>query len=49
MTRLTTIALAAMLLAVGAAAQTGSTEVVDGDTVRQGGVSWRLLSYDTPG
>jgi micrococcal nuclease len=42
-----TIALA-MLLATASLAQTGSIEIVDGDTVQVGGVSWRFPGYDTP-
>jgi endonuclease YncB( thermonuclease family) len=38
----------AMLMATAAAAQTGAIEVVDGDTVKINGVSWRLQGYDTP-
>jgi hypothetical protein len=42
-----TIALA-MLLATASLAQTGSIEIVDRDTVKVGGVSWRFPGYDTP-
>ena len=46
MSRVATCALAAMLTVTGAVAQTGTIEVIDGDTVRQGSVSWRLMGYD---
>jgi endonuclease YncB( thermonuclease family) len=42
------IALAAMLAAAGAAAQIGAITVVDGDTVKVDGVSWRLMGFDCP-
>jgi endonuclease YncB( thermonuclease family) len=48
MTRFSAIALTAMLLATAAEAQTGGVEIVDGDTVKIGGISWRLQGYDTP-
>jgi endonuclease YncB( thermonuclease family) len=48
MTRFTAIALTAMLAATAAGAQTGAVEIVDGDTVKVGGISWRLQGYDTP-
>jgi len=38
--------LVAVIVLASAAAQVGTIEVVDGDTVRQGGVSWRLMGYD---
>jgi hypothetical protein len=46
MIRRTAFALAIMLAAVGASAQ--NIAVVDGDTIKVDGVSWRLLDYDTP-
>ena len=43
------IALAAIVAATAATAQTaGAISVVDGDTVKVGAVSWRLMGYDCP-
>src|SRR5262245_25180465 len=41
-------ALAVMLAAAAAMAQTGAITVVDGDTVKVDGVSWRLMGFDYP-
>jgi hypothetical protein len=37
-----------MLVAAGAAAQTGAIAVVDGDPVKVAGVSQRLMGFDCP-
>jgi hypothetical protein len=37
-----------MLVAAGAAAQTGAIAVVDGDPVKDAGVSQRLMGFDCP-
>src|SRR5262249_35218946 len=47
MTRLAIIVLA-VLMASAAMAQAGAITIVDGDTIKMGGVSYRMLGYDTP-
>ena len=47
-THFATIVFASVLLAAGAAAQTGTMTVVDGDTVTTGGKVYRLINFDAP-
>ena len=47
-THFATIVFASVLLAAGAAAQTGTMTVVDGDTVTAGGKVYRLINFDAP-
>ena len=49
MIRPTALAVAAMLTVGVATAQTGTiVDVVDGDTMKVGAVSWRLMGFDCP-
>jgi len=47
-THFATIVFASVLLAAGAAAQTGTMTVIDGDTVTAGGKVYRLINFDAP-